>query len=146
YDALSYTWGDHVPSQFRAISCNGCTVSVTPSLFSALSRLRYPYQPRNLWVDAICINQQNDEEKAVQIQHMLTIYMKARTVVGWLGPESSQTKAAVYALRSHGAEGMEVSMSFLELSSEIYGGLVDLYSRPWFRRLWVQQEVFAARR
>ncbi|KAF2828936.1 heterokaryon incompatibility, partial [Ophiobolus disseminans] len=84
YDALSYTWGGEQKS--RTIICDDSGMSVTQNLFDALQALR---SLRNdcgyLWVDAVCIDQENNKEKALQVRNMLLIYQKATTVVVWLG-------------------------------------------------------------
>lgn len=83
WEALSYTWGsllDKVP-----ILLNGRSFKVTKTLYSALIRLRYLDTARILWVDAICIDQSNLEERSVQVQQMPYIYQCADKVVIWLG-------------------------------------------------------------
>lgn len=62
YEALSYTWGDDQSK--RAISVDGVMIKPMKNLFDALQHLRCVTQDRDLWVDAICINQTDDNEKA----------------------------------------------------------------------------------
>src|SRR5271170_2412568 len=58
YEALSYVWGD--PSITGQIQCNGAACPVTTNLATALRYLRLRDRERIMWVDAICINQQDD--------------------------------------------------------------------------------------
>jgi len=83
FDALSYVWGN--AKDTAAITVDGCCFQVTKNLIAALRRLRSSVDTRILWVDAICINQHDNQEKAQQIQFMADIYQYARTVNIFLG-------------------------------------------------------------
>ncbi|KAM0541958.1 hypothetical protein ACHAPJ_013020 [Fusarium lateritium] len=85
YEALSYCWGDS--TQLREIKCNHQEFQVTGSLFSALQHLRNEHSERTLWVDAICINQKDLEERQSQVLLMKDIYTKSNRAVIWLGPD-----------------------------------------------------------
>jgi hypothetical protein len=67
------------------IECSGRKLNITTNLFDALKRLRLPDADRVLWVDAICINQFDLEEKNIQVPLMKDIYSKASVVLIWLG-------------------------------------------------------------
>jgi hypothetical protein len=87
YEAVSYTWGapDYgtaLPSQ--SITFCGLPTFVAGNLFDALRRLRLPNSPRELWVDALCINQQDPLERSAQVSIMGQIYAKAHGVLVWL--------------------------------------------------------------
>jgi hypothetical protein len=91
YEALSYCWGDSdVVSPIRFTqhvdSHDSYFLNGTTNLCAALLRLRRPDAPRILWVDAICINQQDNMEKTRQLALMGHIYKQAARVVVWLGP------------------------------------------------------------
>ncbi|KAH8600102.1 heterokaryon incompatibility protein-domain-containing protein, partial [Bisporella sp. PMI_857] len=83
YDALSYVWGQPVFSD--TLYCAGQCIKITPTLSSALRRFRSRTVSRRLWADAVCINQRDNEEKAVQVQEMARIYLRARSVLIYLG-------------------------------------------------------------
>jgi hypothetical protein len=85
YEALSYTWGDVVSS--TPITVNGEEVLVTENLLAALKRFRKEHADVYLWVDALCINQLDNSEKAEQVKHMGDIYRNAARTLIWLGPE-----------------------------------------------------------
>jgi hypothetical protein len=83
FQALSYVWGDL--KEIGRICVNGGIHEVTKNLYLALLRLRHPVMERTLWVDALCINQMDLDEKRHQIALMPGIYTKASTVIMWLG-------------------------------------------------------------
>ena len=91
FDALSYVWGD---SQSRAdiqITEEGddssytTVLSVTQALAEALPYLQLETRSRNLWIDAICINQDDLDERAAQVKRMVDIYSSAIRLEIWLG-------------------------------------------------------------
>ncbi len=71
------------------------TLYITRNLAEALPYLRYKGKPRVLWIDAICVNQTNLEERSRQVTRMVNIYSKAARVIVWLGFESENTSAAM---------------------------------------------------
>lgn len=85
FEAISYEWKQ--ASGRSSITCNGTSFVVTQNLASALRALRLPSSSRILWVDAVCIDQDNSEEKSKQIPLMREIYASANSVLTWLGPE-----------------------------------------------------------
>ncbi|KAK5996317.1 Heterokaryon incompatibility 6-like protein [Cladobotryum mycophilum] len=89
YEALSYGWGD--ASDKQLIFRNGKPFPVTKNLDSALRHLRLADAERVLWIDAICIDQNNISERAYQVGLMRDIYVKARRVVIWLGETDSDS-------------------------------------------------------
>ncbi|EME81956.1 uncharacterized protein MYCFIDRAFT_18284, partial [Pseudocercospora fijiensis CIRAD86] len=83
YDALSHCWG---PQDFLCpLLLRDGIFPITRSVHDALQRIRYRNRDRYLWVDAVCINQEDDAEKSQQVSKMLTIFKKALHVVIWLG-------------------------------------------------------------
>jgi hypothetical protein len=91
YEALSYAWGS--PENPLKIDVNGKAFTVTRNLNAALRRLRSPDKNRLVWVDAICINQKDTDERSHQVQRMAQIYSNAEQVIVWLGDEIGKTKA-----------------------------------------------------
>lgn len=89
YEALSYTWGSS--QKEYSISIDGKLVGITKSLYIALKNLRrhrpslrYLHRDRIIWTDALCINQDDDEEKSVQVGMMGKIYSMAFSVIIWI--------------------------------------------------------------
>ncbi|KAI0876050.1 heterokaryon incompatibility protein-domain-containing protein [Hypoxylon argillaceum] len=104
YEALSYVWGS--PTGTIPIHCNDKELLVTPNLYDALRRLRRRFSSRVLWIDAICIDQrQNDrstQERNIQVEMMGEIYREARTVLIWLGVGDKSTPRAFGRIRAIG--------------------------------------------
>lgn len=94
YEALSYTWDDQIPN--RDIICNEKSLCVTENVFQALLRLRSnKARKRTLWIDAICINQEDKLEKTSQVLMMGDIYAHAQSVNIWLS-HSTESMRAVF--------------------------------------------------
>ncbi|PMD26755.1 HET-domain-containing protein, partial [Hyaloscypha hepaticicola] len=89
YDAVSYMWGhDDGPGKPKtALSATGGrrAIQIQENLGNALRHLRLKDKARTLWVDAICVDQANDDERGHQIAQMGKIYSQATTVRVWLG-------------------------------------------------------------
>jgi hypothetical protein len=94
FDALSYVWGLRSNDIDSAAFCCGKTIPIGPNCDAALRRLRSTRRIRRLFVDAICMDQSNDEEKEGQIKLMGEFYISARRVLIWLGKGSEQTDRA----------------------------------------------------
>ncbi|KAF4536067.1 Heterokaryon incompatibility protein [Lasiodiplodia theobromae] len=105
YEALSYTWGDQ--STGTLISFNGLLLPIAPNLCSALLHLRLPDRPRTLWIDAVCINQLDNEEKSMQVQMMREIYQEASKVIVWLGSAQDDSNAAMDMITGDVTAGCE---------------------------------------
>ncbi|RMJ16106.1 hypothetical protein BHE90_003000 [Fusarium euwallaceae] len=97
YETLSYAWGS--PSDpLHDILVNGQRYRVRQNLYDVLSQfrtsLRYASRVR-LWVDAICINQDDGLERATQVKRMKQIYSIAMRTIVWLGKDLGPTYSAV---------------------------------------------------
>ncbi|KAI8632749.1 hypothetical protein F5Y19DRAFT_328871 [Xylariaceae sp. FL1651] len=85
YKALSYAWKNEDASSDAHIRCNSKLMYISANLYAALRRLRSPHDPVLIWVDAICINQQDAAERAYQVSMMRNIYQYCSEVLIWLG-------------------------------------------------------------
>ncbi|KAF7555507.1 hypothetical protein G7Z17_g2165 [Cylindrodendrum hubeiense] len=95
YDTLSYTWGDtsrSLPNRRVLVeSQNGPhELRIYRSLELALLNVK---ANRPIFVDQICINQEDDEEKASQVALMRDIYTNCNHVLVWLGPETKESNS-----------------------------------------------------
>lgn len=116
YEALSYAWGD--PLSFKEIEISGHPLAVTQNLFVALQYLRHVKDARHLWVDAICINQDDIPERNAQVQMMSHIYRGASRIVAWLGEQNANSDAAFDLIEkwawSHGPPRNELRSYYAE--------------------------------
>lgn len=92
YTALSYCWGD--PNIRKAISLNGKKFTISKNLYIAIEHIQDANDTVVIWADAVCINQDSNEEKTAQVQLMRSIYSKARRVILWLGEATPKTDTA----------------------------------------------------
>jgi Heterokaryon incompatibility protein (HET) len=164
YKALSYVWGD--ATKTLPILVNEKLYHVTINCYAALRRLRKMGE-RRIWIDAICINQKNDEEKSAQVAFMRDIYYFAEEVIVWLGWSEAEQKAndevneelaiaLIYeladALRTYihkpGDLGRgDLYNRFIQksnkegISPSSWNALLQVFSHEWFKRLWVHQEI-----
>ncbi|KAL5328112.1 hypothetical protein ACEPPN_005820 [Leptodophora sp. 'Broadleaf-Isolate-01'] len=122
YEALSYTWGR--ADDLRAIELNGTRVEVRKNLALALVHLRHASEERVLWIDAICINQSDLEERNRQVELMAYIYARAKRVLVWLG----------IIMHSQGPK----------VGDEDLNDLGTLCHQSYWRRIWIVQEIGAA--
>lgn len=139
--ALSYVWGSY--NDRVAIRVNGRTFNITRNLHAALTHLRSQSAETILWVDAICIDQGNVPERNSQVEHMPQVYSAATQVIAWLGEEADGSSHAMNYINSHfGAtnEGLN------QHQESICPQLESLWSRPYWSRVWVVQELAAAYR
>lgn len=180
YFALSYCWGRL--RQKDALVCDGKLLRITPSLAEALRRLRalpsdqaqhpgWDLENRFFWIDQICINQADTEERQSQVQMMGQIYNHAIRTLIWLGPDPNgvavegfdlagrllrmvddETRKMGGSTRRLATEGFDQRIANIlqqlhsehgstNANSKPWSSFIDLASRPWTTRLWVIQEV-----
>jgi hypothetical protein len=91
YETLSYVWGDKKIK--KPIALEGCYFEVTINLHGALRRLRATAETRIIWINALCINQKDNDERSQQVNLMGAIYEGCEQVLIWLGDsyEDKQT-------------------------------------------------------
>lgn len=153
YQALSYEWGPpEVGSPSSRVFVNLHNVPTTPNLRRALKHLE---RGTSYWIDAICIDQRDDKERGHQVRLMTEIYRHAGAVVVWLGSEKGNSAAGMSLLNEVGAfiEAERNANNSAKLHDWIYEtlsdhaydtrwkGLKQIYSRSYWERLWVIQEL-----
>ncbi|RDW68178.1 hypothetical protein BP6252_09574 [Coleophoma cylindrospora] len=104
YEALSYAWGpsENARTITKTSASSDALISVTENLDTALRHLRYTKAGRLLWIDAICIDQENVAERSCQVSFMGTIYALATRVAVWLGPKDGDSSYAMDLVESLG--------------------------------------------
>lgn len=199
YDALSYIWGDVNPPQTLIVNRN-FTLQITPNLAQALSDVRHPFKARMLWVDAVCINQSDLEEKSKQVQAMGTTFANARCVRAYLNAEINPKDPAFralgriapityipvqnddagrdpvhlhshlehlelfalictltyytpnFAIESQLSKGthmlcwLGLKKRVQDFDTNIWDALLPIVESPYWRRIWIQQEITLARK
>ena len=163
YYALSYVWG--TPHESRRIHVDGEPVEIRASLWRALWSLqdqlrRDPVTPSayvspsgarmehfHLWVDFLCINQDNVDERNAQIQMMDQIFGAADGVFGWLGDlDTDLTEATTILTAALTADDFGSGRYEGERLLEINGAMSILMSCEYWQRIWIVQEFCLSRR
>ncbi|KAF2113266.1 heterokaryon incompatibility protein-domain-containing protein [Lophiotrema nucula] len=129
------------------INCNDANVWVTQNLFHFLSHCSRTAAARfrgYIWVDALCINQRDLDERSHQITMMADIYREASEVLVWLGVDDVHTSQGIELLRDIAC--LTPAKRFLLLpesvqSHERWIALGHFFQRSWFNRAWIIQEV-----
>lgn len=157
YYAVSYVWG-HGPQDMQSMKLNGMDFDIKGNVHQILQRCSSFSREHYIWIDTICIDQSNVQEKTEQVRSMRDIYSRSEHVLICLGEGN-----AVYAMilmrellclnnlcgnefvLKHVVNFLHQIKYDLLLRARIKG-LVDLLRHPWFRRVWVVQEVVVAPR
>ncbi len=142
YEALSYVWGS--PKKPQVLFIDDDYIRITENLHAALQRLRDPSLPRIIWIDAVCINQDDPGERAHQVKSMAKIYAKASRVVVWLeeattGGEQADEEATSNSDRALellciAAAGQPTGPLDKKLNQQ---AVLVMLQQQWFRRMWV---------
>jgi len=144
YAALSYAWGtDRVSIDIEVKGTRSQKLRITKSLADALRSLRKCHHSV-LWIDALCIDQRNVEEKNIQVGRMAELYRRASCVVIWLGEASDDSDLAIEFMRNISTKDGDVLAEDRKVSKS-WAALANLMRRSWFTRRWVVQEVAFAR-
>nr|RBR00943.1 hypothetical protein FVER53263_01624 [Fusarium verticillioides] len=143
YTALSYVWDD--ASQRGVIFLGDSAKDITASLDAALRDMRDKGRVCRIWAHALCIDQSNNAEKGLQVALMGRIYSTAHHTVIHLGKSPPGFEKLFMDLKAQTRTTMHANTSGLEQLSltadDIDGMRRDLLSKPWFRRVWVFQEL-----
>ncbi|KAF0322386.1 het domain-containing protein, partial [Colletotrichum asianum] len=163
YEAISYVWGSTQDTD--SVVCQGLEIDVTANLVQSLRQVRYADRPRHLWVDALCINQRDLQEKAFHVNMMGEIYSHAWRVVICLGDDGHSGEAARIAFDAiqdynrlaakymterrivdgSGWKPADDEGGYGLITGERLLPAVQIFKKPWFGRVWVLQEVGLAR-
>jgi hypothetical protein len=166
YVALSYVWGEQ-SSDDPTLLLNGHPLQIRASLWQALEELVTRVNTVRLWVDQVCIDQDNETEREQQVRLMSRIYGRAQRVIGWLGSHKDDSYLAFNLLLILGRlsfpkepqtdQGWQSTLDVLMKEGNVRS-MDDLFNpirrpiqaaarlvqRPWFSRLWIVQEVALA--
>ncbi|KAK0363565.1 hypothetical protein LTR59_009714 [Friedmanniomyces endolithicus] len=141
YEAISYTWGSDLT--YTVIDCDGNGLDVRANLAILLRRLRSPSDTKRLWVDALCIDQSDEDEQSEQVRRMDSVYRNAGRVVIWLGEENETTAEAFNLLEElrgliyiSPKEQPLSAASTSSISRHRWHALERLLNNSWFSRTW----------
>lgn len=151
YTALSYVWGQ--PRLDSKITCNGHTKYITTKLNLALRRFRHWNDNIVLWIDQLCINQEDEREKSQQVMLMGAIFQRAWNTIIWLGDQGDDECRALDIIREiclvldHFPDGLAVGPADLErlglpaVGSSKWKEVQHFFTHTWFTRVWTIQEA-----
>jgi len=153
YDALSYVWGKIEDRARHLLHVNGYPVILTANLYHALQHIRDPAEPAILWVDAICINQNDTTERGSQVLLMRNIYSGAKQVVSWLGVPSMDVRVVTEFIAELDRED-DGELNHVSILQSVFDpkflnkwqAILYLFSFPYWKRGWIIQEVVCARK
>lgn len=160
YDALSYEWGS--PDVMRTITINGQSHHIRSNLYEFLVVFKQRSSLRWIWIDQLVINQQNTEERNHQVQLMAEIYSKATEVLIWLGPAQDSDDWAIDYIANPQYNGYIENALYQKYTRQslmnsmpqealmpppepLFSGICSFIEKPYWKRLWVVQEVFIAK-
>lgn len=158
YTAISYARYDLTlfPDEDRQttelIQIEKRCIKIGSNLYAFLQHVRIDHPDIGpLWVDAICINQENVRERNGQVLRIKKIFQSAAKVVGWLGPEGGDSKKAIEFLQmihKDCTRGQEIMWFKAFLSNNPatpqWRAMTRLLWRGWWSRIWTVQEVVLA--
>ncbi|KAH8672888.1 heterokaryon incompatibility protein-domain-containing protein [Tricladium varicosporioides] len=152
FAALSYTWGD--PTPLRKIVLNGAIVEVRENMEAFLQQFRHRHSEGGigLWIDALCINQMDIQERNFQVKLMRDIYEQALVVYAWLGlaeedgPDGMDLLLDVSKYTYTTADELSIYSTRLRHCPDLYTarawrGFYYLVMSPYWKRLWIIQEL-----
>jgi hypothetical protein len=161
YQALSYVWGSQENKEWAYARTEGRGLKglrITQNLSSALRHFRRESVAITMWVDAVCINQEDIPERNEQVAMMANIYQQADQVTVWLGPEENDSALAFQLLRkladrietidwrTHTVVWQVPLPEPIAVDGRAARAFSQLVRRPWFERLWVLQEIYSAQK
>jgi hypothetical protein len=152
YVALSYAWGPQDDSAY--VKLNDESFPVSQNLLAAIKQIRLVQRQRGkstkLWIDSICINQLDNEEKSRQVMLMKEIYNHAAGVVAWVGEQDDLTALSFDTLERFSVDdgtldGSATYRDLLDTKTERTEAIQRFIERPYFIRMWIIQEIVVAK-
>ncbi|SMR41470.1 unnamed protein product [Zymoseptoria tritici ST99CH_1E4] len=151
FNALSYCCGTDPPS--RPVLLHGNVTLITANLESGLRQLRTndvkdALVVMPLWVDALCISQEDVEERSQQVLLMREVYSQAAEVKVWLGDADDDTEFAIHCLRriiTGELDGRNFARTDLAIFKSEMIAVASLFRRRYWTRRWILQEQLLAK-
>ncbi|KAK3312629.1 heterokaryon incompatibility protein-domain-containing protein [Apodospora peruviana] len=132
---LSYVWGSKSSPNSHTLHCRsqGCDLQITTNCYHALRQIQSRFGISTIWVDSICINQEDSDEKAGQIPLMQDIYSRAASVFIWLGEGNDRSDRAMAYLRHRARFGRRLPLALFAATDD---GQREVERRKFRRRTW----------
>jgi hypothetical protein len=144
YEALSYEWGPPSTSTSPVFIHGECQF-IQENLWWALRNLRLESKARILWIDALCINQDDLGERNHQVAQMGMIYEQSSRVIIWMGYLNTSERDRDTAIAVRFLRGIKLNSSeFVYRPNQPWGSLAKLCYKTYWTRLWIIQEVVLA--
>jgi hypothetical protein len=142
FEAISYAWGTAPFTESLGVhrSKPPTHFMISPTVDLMLRYLRLPKKKRTVWIDALCINQNDLGEKAAQVNFMGEIYRQAKGIVVWLGPPMN-TQDNVLQFFQHLVKYGQEDSEDSEQRVDTWDKLRQFLERSWFTRRWTIQEA-----
>jgi hypothetical protein len=138
YIALSYCWGETKEGDEAMITFNQSpNFPIGGNLEDALCHIRSTNETVTLWVDALCINQENHNEKNHQVQIMREIYRNSEQTCIWLGKAADDSDLAMDIIANLDGDNLDSPYNSIDASG--LKALEKLQKRPYWTRIWVVQ-------
>ncbi|KAI0549473.1 heterokaryon incompatibility protein-domain-containing protein [Xylaria curta] len=145
--AISYCWGNLPPNRVLVLA-DGSAIPITAKVIHILQEIIHRTRCDVVWIDAICINQQDPIEKSGQILLMTNIYHSAESVEIWLDAGQSSWDALRTTIRDRNVSPNASFQAGLLRPRDSYSAyppytdleIFELMWSPWFERAWVVQE------
>ncbi|KAI1735278.1 heterokaryon incompatibility protein-domain-containing protein [Xylaria scruposa] len=154
FQAISWCWG--AAGSTTQITVDGHSLSIPASAYEVILELCVPQKKKRVWIDAICINQDDIDERSQQVATMEAIYRKASMTLVWLGKDDGTTKNAMNMIEKidrwrhvghpenpdpvDDLRRAQTGEDAFPVDIE-WGAIASLFSAAWFTRFWIIQEV-----
>lgn len=142
YVALSYTWDGQQRDQ--NFICDASTLKVSRNVCTVLPYLFQHLGPIDIWIDAVCINQDDELDKNTQVPMMHEIYTKTSKTIVWLGESDwniDEAMKIIPKLIPVIAVSKDNQEALPGRASSVWTGIHSLLSKSWFDRVWIFQEA-----
>ena len=156
FRAISYVWGDSALKD-EAWFDDGTRLDITASAGAVLRSIIKSATDKHFWIDALCINQEDIDERSLQVQLMYDIYFSVEQTIAWTGDTADDSEIALdflipllNAIQELHHREVPITMTSLtsmescQWPSPNWTALRHLLERPCFQRIWIIQEMVAS--
>ncbi|KAI9764824.1 MAG: hypothetical protein M1839_005701 [Geoglossum umbratile] len=153
YEAMSYTWDS--PALTHELAIDGKLLRTTKKVYIIVNDRSSFWKSRLFWIDFICINQKDEQEKNSQLLLMQDIYRKASRVIVWLGSSPDAGNVPIMLSHLQLLSRLVNSGRYLDLQGSFWlayqqaqrhrmPALIEFLAEPYWLRVWIVQEIALA--